>query len=405
MPKEYKFTYRKKKSPWRFLKYILLILLVAGLSVVVFNSNLPDALGFREDPLPSEYRVNHLDDRIISYTESGDEQEGFQAILSNIIGIFRSEDKHGSLTIIARDASFDYALPNFEFDVYNIIEDEFIATIKTDNSGEAIIERLPKNAAYRITPKNAHEHFKPYGESINFAMDADKIHVNFEFEVLDHIKRYNIASNGQLEIIETFINVPMIYQNPELPNGCEIVSMTAALNYFGYQADKVDMAANYLPRNFFYRVEGELHGPHPNKAYAGEPESPTNGFYVYAPPAVKAANDFISDVAGNHQAIDLTGSAKAEIMEYVYMGKPVVIWATLDLSPGRINYGWWLNDGSGVYYEAFVNLHCMVIHGVNEDMLYVMDPLEGFMEYPLEEFFESYQSLGSRAITLVELDN
>ena len=40
---------------------------------------------------------------------------------------------------------------------------------------------------------------------------------------------------------------PIINQMPELPTGCEITAMTMALNYYGYQADKVEMATQYLP--------------------------------------------------------------------------------------------------------------------------------------------------------------
>lgn len=46
-------------------------------------------------------------------------------------------------------------------------------------------------------------------------------------------------------IIENF---PILEQMPELPTGCEITAMTMALNYYGYEADKIQMAEKYLPQ-------------------------------------------------------------------------------------------------------------------------------------------------------------
>ena len=42
--------------------------------------------------------------------------------------------------------------------------------------------------------------------------------------------------------------VPLILQNPELPNGCEITSLCMLLRYLGFDADKCLLADNYLPR-------------------------------------------------------------------------------------------------------------------------------------------------------------
>ncbi|MEG2930782.1 MAG: C39 family peptidase, partial [Ruthenibacterium sp.] len=43
------------------------------------------------------------------------------------------------------------------------------------------------------------------------------------------------------------LSVAPVFQLPELPNGCEGTSLTAVLRYFGYNADKVDIALNYVP--------------------------------------------------------------------------------------------------------------------------------------------------------------
>ena len=47
-----------------------------------------------------------------------------------------------------------------------------------------------------------------------------------------------------------------VLQNPELPTGCEVTTLTAALNYLGYPVDKLTMADQYLTniRGSFYRL-------------------------------------------------------------------------------------------------------------------------------------------------------
>ena len=53
-------------------------------------------------------------------------------------------------------------------------------------------------------------------------------------------------------------------QMPELPTGCEITSLTMTLNYYGYSADKMVMALEYLPTvgwtNTYYGDNETLYG-------------------------------------------------------------------------------------------------------------------------------------------------
>jgi hypothetical protein len=79
------------------------------------------------------------------------------------------------------------------------------------------------------------------------------------------------SGNTVVHAIESYIPVSTLLQEPELPNGCEIVSLTAILNYYGYNVSKVIMADQHLPKQDFIRVDGKLFGPDPYKTYAGSP--------------------------------------------------------------------------------------------------------------------------------------
>ena len=74
-----------------------------------------------------------------------------------------------------------------------------------------------------------------------------------------------------------------ILQLPELPTGCEITAMTMALRYYGFSADKVEMATEYLPTaaaNLYYGDDGRLYGPDLNRYFVGRSHYPS-GVYLW----------------------------------------------------------------------------------------------------------------------------
>ncbi len=98
------------------------------------------------------------------------------------------------------------------------------------------------------------------------------------------------------------VKIPLKYvpQNPELPTGCEITSLTAVLNYYGYDVSKTTMSDKYLEKTIdkignFWEV------------FVGNPR--TNGFGCYAKPIVNAANKYLSSHGNRHQAVNLSGAA------------------------------------------------------------------------------------------------
>ncbi|MBS3681890.1 C39 family peptidase [Ornithinibacillus massiliensis] len=196
---------------------------------------------------------------------------------------------------------------------------------------------------------------------------------------------------------EVYIPVPTIMQKPELPNGCEITTLTSVLNYYGYQVSKTNMADNYLPKKPF-TYEGEKRfGPNPYEYYVGDPREQPGGWYSYAPPIVTAANTYLSEQGSNKKAYNITGSSKEAIIDYLHKGIPVVMWVTLDLSAPKINSHWYFQD-SGEYYAATTNLHVVVLYGKIGDQVHVMDPLQGQVTYNADVFFNSYFEMGKHAL-------
>lgn len=201
---------------------------------------------------------------------------------------------------------------------------------------------------------------------------------------------------GSFSNLDVYIPIETVLQTPELPNGCEITSLTAVLNYYGYDVSKLEMADHFLPKKAFHRIDGKLFGPNPYKAYAGDPRS-SSGFFAYAPPIVEAANKYFHSIGQDRHAIDISGASQDAIMELLSKGNPLVIWVTLDLSKPDLSDSWYFYDSSE-YFQAPTNLHSVVLNGYSDGEIHAMDPLIGQVVYDVEAFFQSYKELGSHAL-------
>lgn len=196
---------------------------------------------------------------------------------------------------------------------------------------------------------------------------------------------------------ENYIDVPTVMQYPELPNGCEIVALTAVLNHHGIDVAKTTMADNYLPKVSFSTKDDKRFGPNPHIAYAGNPRELKGGWYVFAAPIVEAANDAITDKKVDLSAENVSGSTREELLSFIDQDIPVVVWVTLDLSP-PIKRGGWYMEGTNEFHPSFTNLHAVVLNGWTKGKVHIMNPLEGQQSVSEEDFFDSYEALGSQAV-------
>ncbi|WP_342472492.1 C39 family peptidase [Metasolibacillus sp. FSL H7-0170] len=207
-------------------------------------------------------------------------------------------------------------------------------------------------------------------------------------------------------IIETFyphsevgLAVPTVFQNPELPNGCEITSLTAMLNYFGVEKDKMTMKREYLPREITEIRDGIRYGPDPELAYAGNPASATDGFYVFANPIAEAANIVLAEQSSNLRAANITNATKKEVLALIDQGYPVLTWVTIDWQPPRTNR-FWIVEETGEKHPIYSNLHAVVLTGYDHNSVTIMNPLYGYETIDINVFFSSYEALGAHAVVI-----
>lgn len=217
----------------------------------------------------------------------------------------------------------------------------------------------------------------------------------------DNIQQNSSAAVSKASRDSSLIqNFDIIYQEPELPTGCEITAMTMALNYSGCPADKYTMATKYLPCTselIEYGKDGNMYGPSPEEYFIGDPTS-AYGYVCGTTPIVTAANNYLKNINSKLKATDITGSTAKELYELVDMGYPIVVWVTIDMVERSNIEVWTATDGK--QYDWCMDDHAAVLIGYSSNTVTIADPLAGFVEYSKESFEAVFKSRNNKCIIL-----
>lgn len=199
---------------------------------------------------------------------------------------------------------------------------------------------------------------------------------------------------------DPMLDVQPVFQNPELPNGCEAASLAALLQYQGFSVSPADLAAGYLPMTEFSYSGPNRYGPDPDEAYAGDPFSAKNGWYCMEGPVIEAANGYLADQGSALTARKITGAGMDELLDQLRQGHPVAVWVTQGYEMPRFNdaFTWTLPNGDT--YIPYGNLHCVVLTSMDETTCYLADPLQGSTSVSRSQFETVYTAMGSRAVVL-----
>lgn len=223
---------------------------------------------------------------------------------------------------------------------------------------------------------------------ISAATVTDTADITFEAYNTDNAslsdaEEYHIPPNTELEL--TILN-----QYPEMPAGCESVSLTMLLNYYGYDLDKTYIADNYL-----------IYSDNFVTGYYGNPYSSTGGG-CYAPGMTDTANNFLIDNGGEYHAENITGTDFDDLLTYVADGTPVLIWTTIGMGSSSRDYTEYYYDGD-VYYWDFME-HCVVLTGYDLDnnTVTVYDPIDGVVTRDKDAFESTYNAMFQMSVILIQ---
>ena len=91
------------------------------------------------------------------------------------------------------------------------------------------------------------------------------------------------------------LDIPLINQNPDYPNGCEAAAASMLLNYLGIDITLEDFINNYLPMSDVYEKDGIRYGPNPAVSYAGNPTDTSRGLGTFEPVIANAITSILKE--------------------------------------------------------------------------------------------------------------
>lgn len=392
----------KKWTKFWMVAFTLIMVIYLGIFILLFKSGI-----FADIQLPdlfsrAEASERYDDPRVVAY-EVGNDSGWIDRFSDGIRQLFGEENTKGHIKVKSIDKYTKKGIKGMTFNLKNAYTDAFIEEIITDENGIGISKELPLNKSYYVEPKETVTPYPLYGDTVYLKLTSKVMKVTLKHRMSDNVDRYEITSNGEVKMDTVDLEVPIVLQNPELPNGCEITAATALLQFYHYDVTKVNLSDVYLKKEAVYKKDNQFFGPDPNKAFAGDPKK-QDGWYSYVGPTLNAINAYMKNKGGAHIAIDKTGWDESDILLSIAKGKPVAVWVTRDMKLANYDFGWYLNDHSGLYYRAVTNLHVVVVTGYSTNNVRVMDPLKGRLYYDKTAFFKAYESLGKKAIVIEEVN-
>lgn len=192
------------------------------------------------------------------------------------------------------------------------------------------------------------------------------------------------------------LDVPAEKQLPELPNGCEVTSLSMLLTAIGHPVDKMTLAkeepADTTPIAYGPGQSIVFWGD-PNKGFVGKVDG-SPGYGIYHGPIASLINQILPG-----KAVDLSGHPFTDLLATVAHQTPVMVWTTADFQPTSDWVTWNSPDGP---VRATFSEHVVLLVGYNSTQLFVNDPLDGAKAKPVnrQAFIAAWEQLGKQAVTI-----
>ncbi len=204
-------------------------------------------------------------------------------------------------------------------------------------------------------------------------------------------------SQGELPT-SVMLSVPAQNQNPQLPNGCEVTSLSMLFTAIGHPVSKMTLAAEqpYDPTPRVESPSGQIISwGNPNVGFVGSPYVWSDGFGIYHGPIIKLIDKILPG-----EGVDLTNHPFDEILSYVAKGVPVEAWVTATLKPTNKFWETWQTPEGPIRVNK--QEHAVLIVGYDAKYIYINNPLTGQKDEPVKRvnFLGAWNELGNQAVTI-----
>lgn len=189
---------------------------------------------------------------------------------------------------------------------------------------------------------------------------------------------------------EQKLDVPLENQMPDLPNGCEVTSLSMLMNYYGVKVNKNELAENIQHVDFF--TDGGKYRGNPNQGFVGHMSIANAGWCVYNGPLYNVARKYTTHIE------NITGSDFLGLLKLISNGHPVLIITTTTFNRVNDMQTWDTNTGK---VNVTPSSHACVITGYSKPkkVVYVNNPY-GYKNQPVnwKNLQASYNQQGRQAL-------
>lgn len=208
------------------------------------------------------------------------------------------------------------------------------------------------------------------------------------------------------------VDVPY-YSQKDYPTGCELVSMSMVLAFYGFDIK----AGDIIKKGYLESVEIHTkdkknpvkYGGDPNLVFIGNPNK--NSGYGCLSGAVRLAlRNYLNEQEEKHdkryRVKNIGGMSLDEICEnYIDNGIPVVVWCSIYMKPTFTNLrNSWIIENTDERYIWKSNEHCLVLVGYDDENYYFNDPLVKKNTKYIKRLAERrYGEMGMQAIAVEEV--
>ena len=192
---------------------------------------------------------------------------------------------------------------------------------------------------------------------------------------------------------------PVISQMPELPTGDGVTAAAMVLEYYGFSADKQELASEYLPcltdADAHLEEDGKLYGNDINKFFIGNPFS-KNSIDCGTTAIVTTINNYLGNGISQRAVTDDTGISFNELYSLVSRDVPVIVWGTENMEIRGNTQGWYTKDKQ--YISWAKNDRISVLTGYSADSVTIIDTVTGRKEYGRDQFETAFTSRGNQCV-------
>ena len=204
----------------------------------------------------------------------------------------------------------------------------------------------------------------------------------------------------QKEAVNLLINVPY-YSQEEYPTGCELVSASMLLGYYGFETTAGELIEKgHIRTSVITEIDGIRYGGDPDKVFIGSPYD-ENSYGCWSGAVISCLESYLPKEC---EVSDLSGKSLAELCtEYIENDIPVLVWASIDMRETYKNESSsWIIDDTGETFQWISREHCMVLVGYDDEYYWFNDPYNGNGVVPYEKKLaeQRYRELGKQAVAI-----